>query len=190
MFFSVRTLLMTCVFCTLLRMPCMVYSRIFSLPHSSPCSPACLHSHKRWRSAWHWIQLWGILGEAGELRDSIRKALTAISLLTQVLGYIWKHPLKFLVAWHSCLPWDNWEVDLGPLAKKKRFLPWSWVKKRGRSQRGGIISAFLPGEEEGRAFSTEGTAWAKTRIRKQAWPLGEQQVIWAAGVEDVLETWQ
>lgn len=48
------------------------YSHLFSQLHNCPCSLACPHWHKRWMSAKHWIQLWGIPGEADELQ-SIKK---------------------------------------------------------------------------------------------------------------------
>lgn len=50
------------------------------------------------------------------------------------------------------------------------------AKRRGRSHRGRIMSAFLPGREVERAFPTEGTAWAKTRRQEQVWHFGEQQI--------------
>lgn len=46
----------------------LVYSHLFSQLHNCPCSLVCPHWHKRWRSAEHWIQLWGTLGEADELQ--------------------------------------------------------------------------------------------------------------------------
>lgn len=68
-------------------------------------------------------------------------------------------------------------MDLGSLARKKRFLPWSGVKKRGRSQRGGIISAFLPGEEVGKGILYRGYSLSKDKDTETSVAFGEQQVV-------------
>lgn len=77
----------------------------------------------------------------------------------------------------------SWGLMRGGAGERRDF--YHGVDKRGRSQKGGIVSTSLPGRGGREKHSLQ----SEQPEQKQAWLWGEGLLVWAAGVEDVLGQW-